>query len=92
MKINFKQIKKYSSPKRDKFVLVDIREVLADRIFNETGSGIADLRLSEKIYDSDENTEFSELEVERIKIHVAQVLPWLLAGLEDYLELKEENR
>lgn len=83
MKINFKKFKKYTKVNKSEFVEIDAREIFADNIYNVTGSGIADLKLAEKIFSSDENTEFSDEEVKRVKNHAASLLPWFLDGLDD---------
>ena len=62
---------------------IDVREMFADNIYNVTGVGIADLKLAEKIFSSDDNTEYSDDEVGRVRHHAASLLPWFLAGLED---------
>lgn len=88
MKLNFKKFRKYTKPDRSAFVEVDIREAFADRIYNVTGSGIADLKLAEKIFASDADTDFTEEEAARIRKHAEGSLPWFIAGLEYELEKK----
>jgi hypothetical protein len=80
MKIDFKQFKKYTKIDKSEFVEIDVREMFADNIFNV---GIADLKLAEKIFSSDDDTEFSDDEVNRVRHHAASLLPWFLAGLND---------
>lgn len=82
MILNFKKFKKYTKVDRSAFVEVDIRETFADRIYNETGTGIADLKLAEKIYASDEDTDFTPDEVRRIRKHAEGCIPWFVDGLE----------
>jgi hypothetical protein len=82
MKIDFKQFKKYTKIDKSDFVEIDVREMFADNIYNVTGVGIADLKLAEKIFSSDDNTEYSD-EVNRVRHHAASLLPWFLAGLND---------
>lgn len=83
MKINFKNFKKYTKIDKSEFVEIDVREMFADNIYNVTGVGIADLKLAEKIFSSDNNTEFSDDEVRRVRHHAASLLPWFIAGLDD---------
>ena len=83
MKIDFKKFKKYTKIDKSDFVEIDVREMFADNIFNVTGVGIADLKLAEKIFSSDDDTEFSDDEVNRVRNHAASLLPWFLAGLND---------
>ena len=63
-------------------------QAFADRIYNVTGSGIADLKLAEKIFASDADTDFTEEEAARIRKHAEGSLPWFIAGLEYELEKK----
>ena len=83
MKIDFKKFKKYTKIDKSDFVEIDVREMFADNIYNVTGVGIADLKLAEKIFSSDDNTEYSDDEVNRLRHHAASLLPWFLAGLND---------
>lgn len=83
MKIDFKKFKKYTKIDKSDFVEIDVREMFADNIYNVTGVGIADLKLAEKIFSSDDDTEFSDDEVSRVRHHTASLLPWFLAGLND---------
>ena len=83
MKIDFKKFKKYTKIDKSDFVEIDVREMFADNIFNVTGVGIADLKLAEKIFSSDGDTEFSDDEVNRVRHHAASLLPWFLDGLND---------
>lgn len=83
MKIDFKKFKKYTKIDKSDFVEIDVREMFADNIYNVTGVGIADLKLAEKIFSSDDDTEFSDDEVSRVRHHAALLLPWFLAGLND---------
>ena len=80
MKIDFKKFKKYTKIDKSDFVEIDVREMFADNIFNVTGVGIADLKLAEKIFSSDDDTDD---EVNRVRHHAASLLPWFLAGLND---------
>ena len=85
MKLNFKKFKKYTKVDKLAFVEVDIRETFADRIYNETGTGIADLKLAEKIYASDENTDFTNEEITRMRKHAEGCIPWFLDGFDNML-------
>ena len=71
MKIDFKKFKKYTKIDKSDFVEIDVREMFAD------------LKLAEKIFSSDDDTEFSDDEVNRVRHHAASLLPWFLAGLND---------
>ena len=82
MKIDFKKFRKYTKIDKSDFVEIDVREMFADNIYNVTGVGIADLKLAEKIFSSDDNTEYSDDEVNRVRHHAESLLPWFLAGLE----------
>lgn len=64
------------------YTVVDVREVFADLIYLELGTGIADKCLAEKIYKSNEETDFDEKEVARIRAHASKCQPWFA----DYLE------
>ena len=66
MKIDFKKFKKYTKIDKSDFVEIDVRKMFADNIYNVTGVGIADLKLAEKIFSSDDDTEFSDDEVRYI--------------------------
>lgn len=87
MIINFKKFRRYTDLSRKAYTEVDAREVFADRIYNVTGRGIADLKLAEKIYMSESNTDYTEEEVERIKRHAELGLPWFIDSLNFYLNL-----
>lgn len=91
MKIDFKKFKKYTKINKSDFVEIDVRELFADNIYNETGVGIADLKLAEKIFSSDENTEFSKEEVSRIRHHAASLLPWFIVGLDNAINQCHEQ-
>lgn len=82
MKLNFKKFKRYSSMNHSSYTVVDVREVFADLIYLELGTGIADKCLAEKIYKSTEETDFNEEEVARIRAHASKCQPWFA----DYLE------
>ncbi len=83
MVIDFKKFKKYTKIDKSEFVEIDVREMFADNIYNVTGVGIADLKLAEKIFSSNDTTEFSDEEVSRVRHHAASLLPWFIAGLDD---------
>ena len=85
MKLNLKKFKKYTNVDRSAFVEVDIRENFADRIYNNTGTGIADLKLAEKIYASDEDTDFTFDEIIRMRKHAEGCIPWFVDGFERML-------
>lgn len=85
MKLNFKKFKKYTKVDHSTFVEIDIRETFADRIYNETGTGIADLKLAEKIYASDENTDFTLDEINRMRKHAEGCIPWFVDGFDNML-------
>ena len=63
MKINFKEFKTKHSFKSDEYDISDLREDFADLIYTKS-IGIRGLKLAEKIYQSDGETELDERELE----------------------------
>lgn len=86
MKLNFKRFKRFTSISKTSFVEVDVREVFADLIYLQTGTGIADKCLAEKIYKSDEDTDFTDEEVSRIRGHANNCQPWFVDTLKNEIQ------
>ena len=68
MRLNFKELKCFVGLSQTKVIYEDVRELFADAIYNN-GQGIAALELARKIYHSDGEEEYSEDEVELIKLY-----------------------
>lgn len=66
MKINFKEVKVATSIKKDNYRVEDMRENLANAIYNNE-SNIAYMALAMKIYNSDGEVELDEKETTLLK-------------------------
>lgn len=64
-KLNFKEFKLYKGIAKKEYSTVDVREVIADIIYNQA-TGIKMHSLSHKIYESEYEVEYSEDEVKII--------------------------
>lgn len=89
MRIDFKRFKRYKRLDKSVFEIRDVREMFGNLIYEELGYGFADKRLAEKIHDSDENTLFSEEEVDRIRQFAASVNCWFMDGLEEAIKKED---
>lgn len=85
MKINFQQIKFYTSINHKNFNTVDAREEFADTIYKNAG-GIKAHALALKIYNSEGETEYSADEVDMIKQALERFgVPGFIDGLSEQL-------
>ena len=85
MKINFQQIKFYTSINHKNFNTVDAREEFADTIYKNAG-GIKAHALALKIYNSEGETEYSADEVDMIKHTLERFgVPGFIDGLNEQL-------
>ena len=64
-KIDFQHFRVANGIKQDVIVEMDVREQLADVIYNNV-NGIAALTLAQKIYKSDGETEYDEREIKTL--------------------------
>ena len=67
MNLNLKEIEVFENIAKTKCVVMDIREAFADLIYAR-GAGIKAHALALKVFNSDENTEYTDEEIELIKV------------------------
>ena len=69
MNLNLKEIEVFENIAKTKCVVMDIREAFADLIYAR-GAGIKAHALALKVFNSDENTEYTDEEIEQIKVYI----------------------
>jgi len=71
-KINFKEFPLKNGIKRNGHQILDVRESLADLIYSNI-NGIAALTLAQKVFTSDEETEYEDDEIKMLKDVIGQL-------------------
>ena len=87
-KINFKKVKVYTDVQHSNFQEVDIRESLANIIY-KTSEGIAGLECARKIYNSKDNEEYSDRDMQIIRSVINKCTPQFFDALNTVLNDQE---
>lgn len=85
MKVNFSTFRLYLSISKKEYKDMDIREVLADMLY-QNSSGIAGLELARKIYNSDGEIDLNEKEVLLIKSLYPSCKPVFIDSINEVLK------
>lgn len=92
MKINFQHFKIYTSVSHKTNQTVDFREMFADTIYKNVG-GIRAHALAMKIYQSENEMDYSSDEVRLIKKVAEQLcLPGFIDGLNEQLDVNNDTK
>ena len=86
MRLNLKEVEVYENIAKTKCVVMDIREGFADLIYAR-GAGIKAHALALKVYNSDENTEYTEEEFEDIKRYLTMCTPAIIDAINKQFEV-----
>lgn len=86
MILNFKNTEIFTNVAKTRCTVMDIREAFADVIY-ANGCGIKAHALALKIYNSDEETDFSEEEIKLIKEYSGLCTPAVIDAIHKKIEL-----
>lgn len=86
MILNLKEIEIFENIAKTKCVVMDIREAFADLIYAR-GTGIKAHALALKVFNSDENTEYTEEEIELIKVYLSMCTPAIIDAINKQIGL-----
>lgn len=86
MKLNLKRLEVFTNIAKTRCVVMDIREAFADLIYAR-GAGIKAHALALKVYNSDENTEYTEEEIEDIKRYLTMCTPAIIDAITKKIEV-----
>lgn len=86
MKLNLKRLEVFTNIAKTRCVVMDIREAFADLIYAR-GAGIKAHALALKVYNSDENTEYTEEEIEDIKRYLTMCTPAIIDAINKQFEV-----
>lgn len=91
MKLNFEKVKFYRGVSKKDTFEQDIREQFAD-IMYQTANGVAALTLAQKIYSSEGETEYSEMEVSIIRQTAELCTPQLIDAVSGMIDNDNINK
>lgn len=86
MKLNLKRLEVFTNIAKTRCVVMDIREAFADLIYAR-GAGIKAHALALKVYNSVENTEYTEEEIEDIKRYITMCTPAIIDAINKQIEV-----
>lgn len=86
MILNLKQLEVFSNIAKTQCCVVDIREVFADLIYSR-GSGIKAHALAMKLYNSDENTDYTDNEIDLIRKYSEMCTPAIIDAINRQLKV-----
>ena len=86
MILNLKQLEVFENIAKTKCVVMDIREAFADLIYAR-GAGIKAHALALKVFNSDENTEYTDEEIELIKVYIGMCTPAIIDAINRQLKV-----
>lgn len=89
MKINFDKVKVYLSLDKEQGVVQNMRKDFANLIYQH-GSGIESHALALKIYNGDENTDYSEQEIMLIKNFSTMCAPCVIDAFNEMLSQNDK--
>lgn len=86
MILNLKEIEVFENIAKTKCVVMDIREAFADLIYAR-GTGIKAHALALKVFNSDKNTEYTDEEIELIKVYIGMCTPAIIDAINRQLNI-----